>query len=116
VVSVVAAVNLVAIARSYRTLADVELLALYGSAATGATALIGLYGRFALLIGLAGLLMIGEGVLVAFNVDELADRLSRRGSRWSLVFPKRSARTWRLTGVCVALIGAFWTLALVAGA
>jgi hypothetical protein len=108
----IAAAFLFGLARAYRTLANVELVALWWWAAIAALAFAGTLGPTYLLLGLAGVLMIGLGLFVAFNVRGIADRLAGRRMGLGPFWKQRSAAYWRFSGCSVAVIGGFWTLAL----
>jgi hypothetical protein len=107
----IGAALLFGLARAYRTLASVELVVLWWWAAIAILVLGGVAGPTYLLIGLAGVLMVGLGLFVAFDVRGIAERLARRRMGIGPVWTQRSAAHWRITGAGVAVIGAFWTLA-----
>lgn len=108
----IAAAFLFELARAYRTLANVELVALWWWAAIASLALAGTRGPTYLLIGLAGALMVGLGLFVAFNVHGIADRLAGRRMGIGPFRQQQSAVAWRFSGCFVAVIGGVWTLAL----
>lgn len=108
----IAAVFIFGLARAYRTLANVELVALWWWAAIAALAFAGTPGPTYLLLGLAGVLMIGLGIFVAFNVRGIADRLGARRIGVGPFSMQQSAGYWRFSGSFVAVIGCFWALAL----
>jgi hypothetical protein len=109
----IGAAFLFGIIHAYRTLANVELLVLWWWAAIAIVGFPGVYGGIYVLVGLAGLLMFGLGFFVLLNVRGAADALSRRRLALNLSgLSRRSARSWRLSGGFVAMIGAVLMLAL----
>jgi hypothetical protein len=107
----IAAALLFGLARAYRTLENVELVALWWWAAIAVLAVGGLAGPTYLLLGFAGVLMVGLGLFVALNVRGIADRLGKRRMGIGAFWTQQSAAYWRFAGVFLIIIGAFWTLA-----
>jgi hypothetical protein len=109
--AVIAAVLLFGLVRAYRTLENVELVVLWWWAAIAVVALGGIAGPTYLLLGLAGLLMVGLGIFVALDVRGVAERLAGRRMGIGPIWTQQSAAYWRCSGVFLAVIGAFWTVA-----
>lgn len=107
----IAAALLFGLARAYRTLDNVELVALWWWAAIAVVAFAGVAGSTYLLIGFAGLLMVGLGLFVGLNVREIADRLGSRRMGIGPIWTQQSPAYWRFSGFFLAFIGAVWTLA-----
>ncbi len=62
-------------------------------------------------LGFAGVLMVGLGGFVAFNVRGIADRFGRRRMGIGPLWTQQSAGSWRFSGFVLLVIGAVWTLA-----
>jgi hypothetical protein len=97
--------------RAYRKLARIELVALWWWVAIVVLAFGGVAGRVPLMSGLAGVLMIGLGFLLATNRRGIADKLGNRRMGVGPLWTQYSASYWRLSGFFLAVVGAFWTLA-----
>ena len=103
----------IGVARSYRTLSSIERVVLWWWTAIGVLILTILLldrGEY-VLIGIAGVLMLPLGVLIALNVRDVATRLSRRKIGIGPIWQQQSAAHWRFSGAFLALVGAFFTLA-----
>jgi hypothetical protein len=109
---VIAAAFVYGIVRAFRRLARVEALALCWWAAVALLAFVGISTRQHAVIGLAGVLMLGLGLFLALDMGGIADRLGRRRIGFGPVWTQYSPAYWRLSGLFLAVIGAFWTLAL----
>jgi hypothetical protein len=100
------------IARAYRTLANVELVVLWWWIAIAIVLLPGMFGRIYVLIGTAGVLMLGLGLFVLLNVRGAADALARRKLAVAVTgATTRSPRAWRVSGGMVAAFGAVFMFA-----
>ena len=90
--------------RVYRSLAKIERVTLWWWVAIAMLALASMVTQTYLLIGCAGVLMIGLGFLIGLDVG------SRRmgfGPFWT----QQSPAWWRFSGLFLVVIGAGWTLA-----
>jgi len=107
----IAAALLVGLVRAYRRLERVELVVLWWWAAIAVLAFGGMAGPTYLLLGFAGVMMIGLGAFVALNVLGIAERLGSRRMGIGPLWTQQSAASWRFSGSFLVVIGAVWTLA-----
>jgi hypothetical protein len=110
--AVIAALLLVRLARSYRSLKSIELLALGWFAAASLITFAGVIGPNDLLVGIAGLSMIGLGLFIGLDVRGIANGLSSRQVGFGgPLSPRWSPAYWRFSGFFVAMTGGVMTLA-----
>jgi hypothetical protein len=99
------------VAKAYNTLRPVEVVVLWWWAAICVCGLALLVKPVYPLAGSAGLLMVGLGLFIAFNVRAIADRLSERRIDFLWAHYHYGPKRWQLHGALLAAIGAVWTLA-----
>jgi hypothetical protein len=102
----------VAAIRVYPRLASVERLALWWWIVIAVVAAAGLFsGPTYLVLGVAGVLMIGLGLFIAFNFKGIADKLGQRSIGVGPLWQQWSPAWWRFSGGVLLIISAFWALA-----
>jgi hypothetical protein len=102
----------VAVIRVYPRLASVERLALWWWIVIAVVAAAGLFsGPTYLVLGVAGVLMIGLGLFIAFNFKGIADKLGQRSIGVGPLWQQWSPAWWRFSGGVLLIISAFWALA-----
>ena len=97
--------------RVYSSLAKVELVALWWWAAIAVLAIGSMVAQAYLLIGCAGVLMIGLGFFIGLDVKGIAGRLGTRRMGFGPFWTQHSPAWWRFSGFFLVVIGAGWTLA-----
>jgi hypothetical protein len=63
----------------------------------------------AVLLPLAGVLMIGLGLIGVLNYGGIADRLAARRTGIEAFWQQQSAASWRLVAAFLTIIGLLWT-------
>ncbi len=97
--------------RVYRSLAKIERVTLWWWVAIAMLALASMVTQTYLLIGCAGVLMIGLGFLIGLDVGGIAERLGSRRMGFGPFWTQQSPAWWRFSGLFLVVIGAGWTLA-----